>query len=107
MPGRSFSSSLMQAHTVLSLLSLFPTNGMSDACPRTVVPISPRGPLLGFFIPYEPGLLENAYKFAVAARNFRNRLSSRNFVRAPLNEWLPAICTADSEANDTAKARRL
>src|SRR6516165_4237671 len=98
----------MQAHTVLSLLSLFPTNGMSDACPRTVVPISPRGALLGFFLlPHEPGLLENAYKFAVAARNFRNRFSSRNFVRAPLNERLPEICAAHSEANETGNASRI
>src|SRR5215471_9217790 len=96
----------MQAHTALP--RLFPTNGSSDASPRTVVPISPCGTLFGFsLLLHEPGLLENSYKFAVTARNFRNRFSPRNFVRAPLNERLPEICAAHSEANETRNASRI
>src|SRR5271157_3761191 len=81
---------------------------MSDASRRPVGPISPRrDPLHGFsLLPHESCLLENAYKFAVAARNFRNRFCSLNFVRAPLNERLPEICAAHSEANETGNASR-
>src|SRR6516162_1284579 len=81
---------------------------MSDARPRTVVPISPCGALLGFsLLPHEPGLLENAYKFSVAARNCRNGFFSRDFACAPINERLPEICTAHSEANETGNASRI